>query len=78
MTVPSKERIKMRGTVEILGDLNPTTRCYPRTLNDAFPDAPESTEWFFPDEEEVTLLGYAYYIVGATLWVGLAYYFVKG
>jgi hypothetical protein len=77
MTVPSNERIQMRGTTEILDDLNPTTRCYPRTLNDAFPDAPESTEWFFADEEEVTALGYAYYILGVAMWVGLAYYFTR-
>lgn len=65
----------MRGTPEILGDLNPTTRRYPRTLNEAFPNDPENAKWFFPHETHITLGAYAYYAVGAVLWACLAYYF---
>ena len=30
-------------------DLNPTTRRYPRTLEEAFPGSPDMAEWFFRD-----------------------------
>lgn len=77
MTVPSKGPTKFRGTPEILGDLNPTTRCYPRTLRDAFPHDAENAKWFFPHETYTTLSTFAYYALGAVMWICLAYYFAR-
>ena len=31
-------------------DLNDTTRCYPRTLHEAFPNHPENATWIEPPE----------------------------
>ena len=52
----------------------PTTRCYPRTLAEAFPKDPENYVWFHkPTRErgklELTMLGLAFWI-----WLGLAYW----
>ena len=51
-------------------DLNPTTRCYPRSLVDAFPTHyPESLE--LPPKQSHDWL----FWVAVCLWVGIAYYF---
>jgi len=61
----------------MIEDLNPTTRCYPRTLMEAFPDSVERAEWWFPPERNEgwrnVLMGY----MALVLWIGLAYYFAK-
>lgn len=53
----------------------PTTRRYPRTLIEAFPDDVENGEWFYPPEQrwqdKLFLVG------NVCLWVALAFYFVK-
>jgi hypothetical protein len=61
----------------MLEDLNPTTRCYPHTLNEAFKDSVENAQWFYPPEKNNgwrnILMGYAALI----MWICLAYYFAK-
>lgn len=61
----------------MLKDLNPTTRCYPRTLNDAFKDDIENAQWFYPPEKNHGLWNAITAGTGLCLWVGLAYLFVK-
>ena len=56
----------------------PTTRCFPRTLEDAFPHGPKNAEWFFPPERERGKLELAFLSVGFWIWLGLAYWYVGG
>jgi hypothetical protein len=53
----------------------PTTRCYPRTLAEAFPDDVENAEWFYPPEQRWQ--DKIFLVVNVCLWVALAFYFVK-
>lgn len=62
---------------ERLQDLNPTTRCYPRSLADAFPDSIERAEWFYPPDKQWSGWDYVLCGVGAFLWIQLAYYMVS-
>lgn len=55
----------------------PTTRCYPRTLAEAFPKDPENGVWFHPPEPKHTWSGAIMWIAGVMLWVMLAYWFAK-
>lgn len=59
----------------MLEDLNPTTRCYPRTLGDAFPDDAENAEWFYPPEREVNVVSMVVGGTGLCIWLALAYLF---
>lgn len=69
MTVPSKSSLEFRGT--------PTTRMYPRTLAEAFPNSIERAEWFYPPERATTWKDVVIFMVGVMIWIGLAYYFAK-
>ena len=61
-----------------LPDLNPTTRCYPRTLVEAFPDTVERAQWLYPPEpRKRTPVELMMITVGLLGWIGLAYYFAK-
>jgi hypothetical protein len=53
-------------------DNNPTTRTYPRTLQEAFPKD-YLDQWFDPPKKTY---GWMFY-VGVCLWVCIAYYFAK-
>lgn len=56
----------------------PTTRMYPRTLDEAFPNTCERAEWFHPPEKEPrSVVDMLLWSAGICLWVGLAYYFAK-
>ena len=55
----------------------PTSRCFPRTLDDAFPNDPERVEWFYPPERKRGYANAVMFIVAVMLWIGLAYYFAK-
>lgn len=55
----------------------PTTRCYPRTMDEAFPNDVSRTEWFYPPEPKHTWGNAIMFIAGIMLWVMLAYWFVK-
>ena len=69
MTVPSKSSLEFRGT--------PTTRMYPRTIEEAFPNSIERAEWFYPPEKVTTWKDVAVMTVAVVLWVVLAYYFAR-
>lgn len=65
VTVPSKGDDEMRGT--------PTTRCYPRTLAEAFPHSTERAQWFFPPEREMTWSSLFTWLAAFVLW-GFVFY----
>jgi len=62
---------------EQIQDLNPTTRCYPRSLADAFPDSIERAEWFYPPDKRWSFWDYVLCGLGTFLWIQLAYYMVS-
>jgi len=49
----------------MLEDHNPTTRCYPRTLAEAFPESIDRAEWFYPPEENNGWRNIAHGLCGA-------------
>jgi len=51
----------------------PTTRCYPRTLLDAFPDDAVNSEWFYPPE--TTWQDRVVFWAGIFMWVAIGFYF---
>jgi len=56
----------------------PTTRCYPRTLLEAFPQDVDMAEWLYPPEKEpLDVVTSLLWCAGVSMWVGLAYYFAK-
>jgi len=55
----------------------PTTRTFPRTLEDAFPNDAERAEWFYPPERKHGYRNAVMFIAGAMMWIALAYYFAK-
>ena len=59
---------------EQMEDLHPTTRRYPRTIEEAFPDSIERAEWFYPPERHWTFWDYALTATGVFIWIQLAYY----
>ena len=52
---------------------SPTTRTFPRSVNDAFRDV-NNSEWFYPPEN--TWMDRTMYWTGIAMWVGLIIYFV--
>ena len=48
-------------------DIMETTRRYPRTLQEAFPNKAEQAEWFYRPKKEVG-------IIGAFLWTIIAFF----
>jgi hypothetical protein len=62
----------------ILDDKNPTTRRYPRTIEDAFPDSVERANWWYPPEaRKLSVMELLMWTVGVSAWIGLAYFFAK-
>lgn len=55
----------------------PTTRCYPRTMEDAFKHLGCDPEWFFPPEKNYSWKDAVMLAVAIWLWIGLAYYLVN-
>lgn len=55
----------------------PTTRCYPRTMDDAFKHLGCDPEWFYPPEKHYSWSDSIMWIVAVMLWVMLAYWFAK-
>jgi hypothetical protein len=53
----------------------PTTRCFPRTLNEAFPEDTKNGEWFYPPEQRWQ--DKMFFTVNVCLWVVLAFYLVR-
>ena len=57
---------------------HPTTRLYPRTLDEAFPNAASRAEWFYPPEKkQITVVEWLLWTLGVSMWIGLAYFFAK-
>lgn len=59
-----------------MDDNNPTTRCYPRTLREAFPKDDVAT-WFYPPERRWEMRDVLLALIGVVLWVWIVYYFVN-
>lgn len=57
----------------MLRDLHPTTRCYPRRLEDAFPDKVANAEWFYPPERSTHARDIILGALGCALWVATLY-----
>lgn len=55
----------------------PTTRCYPRTMDEAFKHLGCNPEWFYPPEKHPSWGNAIMFIAGIMLWVMLIYWFVK-
>ena len=53
----------------------PTTRCYPRTLADAFPNDIEVMKWWHPPERKRGFANAVMLIAALMLWLGLAYWY---
>ena len=77
MTVPEEGATERRLSPEFLEDLNPTTRCYPRTLEEAFKDDVRNAQWWFPPKYERGVLGYLTWLGAVCLWVGLLYWYTN-
>lgn len=61
-----------------LQDRNPTTRRYPRTIEDAFPNSVELANWWYPPEKrKLTVVELFMWTTGVLAWIGLAYFFSK-
>lgn len=54
----------------------PTTRRYPRTMNEAFPNDVENAKWWYPPERRNTIDKVVMFI-GIAIWLGVGYYFWK-
>lgn len=56
----------------------PTTRAYPRTLAEAFPNTVDRAEWFYPPEKRpLTVLEWGMLTFAISMWIGLAYFFAN-
>lgn len=56
----------------------PTTRTYPRSIEEAFPNTCERAEWFYPPEKkQMSVVEMLMWGLGFSMWVGLAYFFAK-
>ena len=76
MTVLREGYVEIRGSAQTLNDLNPTTRSYPRTMEEAFPNTVERAEWFYPPEKRrLDVVELFLWTAAITMWVGLAYFF---
>ena len=55
----------------------PTSRCFPRTMNDAFKNNVDNAQWLYPPEKNFNWRNTAMLAVAIWLWIGLAYYLVS-
>lgn len=53
----------------------PTSRCFPRTMNEAFPNDVENAQWWYPPEQrwQDKLL----FAVGVIAWIAICVYLWK-
>lgn len=58
-------------------DSNPTTRCYPRRLEEAFDDPVQRAQWFFPPERSQRRRDVLLAILGIALWALVAYLMLR-
>lgn len=57
----------------MLKDLNPTTRMYPRRLDEAFQDNVQRAEWFYPPERNARARDIALGLLGIVMWIGIGF-----
>ena len=62
----------------MLKDLNPTTRCYPHTTDEAFPDKVARAQWFYPPERSVYKRHIALGLLGICMWIGIGVLLLRG
>jgi len=74
--VGSEHSVRKRDRVEWFQG-TPTTRMYPRTLQEAFPNAAENAEWWYPPKKQWTISEVLMLAIGICMWIGIAYYFAK-
>jgi len=61
-----------------LQDRNPSTRRYPRSIEEAFPDSIDRANWWYPPEpRKLTVVEMFLWTAGISMWIGLAYYFAN-
>ena len=53
----------------------PTTRCDPRTMNEAFPNDADNAQWWYPPEQRWQ--DKLFFTIAVTIWVILAVYLWK-
>ena len=53
----------------------PTTRTYPRTIKEAFPNDIENAQWWYPPEQRP--IDKVFFAIGVMLWVALSVYLWK-
>ena len=53
----------------------PTTRCYPRTMLEAFPDDAENAKWWFPPEQRWQ--DKLFLALAVCLWLVIAVYLMS-
>ena len=56
----------------------PTTRRYPNTTKEAFPDDVENSQWWYPPEKNNSAANYIMLAVAIWLWLGLGYFLMYG
>ena len=56
-------------------ELNDTTRKFPRTLDEAFPNDPQSAQWLYVEPKSTTL-GTVLSVIGIIAWALFLYYLV--
>lgn len=61
----------------MMEDNNPTSRRYPRTMDEAFPNDVDRAKWWYPPERTWTVSEVLFLIAGLLIWISLAYYFTK-
>ena len=62
----------------MLKDLNPTTRCYPRRSEDAFPDPVANSQWWYPPERSMHTRHIVLGCIGIVMWIGVGIFLLKG
>lgn len=57
----------------MLKDLNPTTRMYPRRLDEAFQDNVERAQWLYPPERNMAVRHIVMAVLGVAIWIGVGF-----
>ena len=55
----------------------PTTRCFPRRMEEAFPNDASNAEWFYPPERSRGWHNAVVGIAGVMMWVAICYLILK-
>ncbi len=67
---------KVKG-ITMLEDLNPTTRKYPRRMEDAFQNSAEQAQWFYPPERKRNFASILLSVAGIAVWIGAIVLLIK-